>query len=52
MQVKDRSATTTGGWRFASFDASGKPVQIDEASCFGCHGAAKETDFVLTAFRE
>jgi len=52
VQVKDRSATATGGWRFASFDASGKPVQIDAASCFSCHATAKETDFVFTAFRE
>jgi hypothetical protein len=52
VQVKDRSAAATGGWRFAAFDPSGKPVKIDEASCFGCHGAAKETDSVFTAFRE
>jgi hypothetical protein len=27
-------------------------VQIDEASCFGCHSGTKDTDFVFTAFRE
>jgi hypothetical protein len=52
VQVKDRSATATGGWRFAAFDPSGKPVPIDEASCFACHAAAKERDFVFTEFRE
>ena len=52
VQVKDRRAAATGGWRFAAFDPSGKPVAIDETSCFGCHAAATQTDFVLTSFRE
>jgi hypothetical protein len=52
VQVKDRKATETGGWRFAAFDPSGKPVPIDEGTCFGCHSEAKDTDSVLTSFRE
>lgn len=52
VQVKDRRATATGGWRFAAFDPAGKPIAIDEGSCFGCHATAKQTDFVFTAFRE
>jgi hypothetical protein len=52
VQVKDRRATATGGWRFAAFDPAGRPVKVDEAACFGCHAAAKDRDFVLTAFRE
>jgi hypothetical protein len=52
VQVKDRSAAATGSWRFAAFDPSGKPVPIDEASCFGCHSRARDTDFVFTAVRE
>jgi hypothetical protein len=28
----------TGGWGFASFDGSGKPIQINPATdCRGCH---------------
>jgi hypothetical protein len=52
VQVKDRNATGTGGWRFAAFDPAGKPVAVDEASCFGCHATAAQSDFVFTAFRE
>jgi hypothetical protein len=52
VQVKDRRAAATGGWRFAAFDPAGKPIAIDEGSCFGCHAAAKERDFVFTDFRE
>ncbi len=52
VQVKDRRATATGGWRFAAFDPAGRPIAVDEASCFGCHASAKQADFVFTAFRE
>lgn len=52
VQVKDRKATETGGWRFAAFDAAGKPVPVDAAECFGCHARSPESDFVLTSFRE
>jgi len=52
LQVKDRRATTTGGWRFAAFDPEGRQIEVDEARCFSCHAHAKATDFVLTAYRE
>jgi len=52
VQVKDRRAAATGGWRFAAFDPAGKPIQIDEASCFRCHITAEERDFVFTDLRE
>lgn len=52
VQVKDRRAAETGGWRFAAFDAAGKPIAVDQAACFSCHRAAKDQDFVLTSFRE
>jgi hypothetical protein len=51
VQVKDRRATETGGWRFAAFDATGKPIPVDQAACFSCHAAAKDRDHVLTSFR-
>lgn len=52
LQVKDRRAAATGGWRFAAFDPDGKPVEVDEARCFSCHAHAKASDFVLTSYRE
>jgi hypothetical protein len=52
VQVKDRAAKGTGGWRFASFDPSGKPIAIDASSCSGCHAHALETDMVFTRYTE
>jgi hypothetical protein len=52
VQVKDRRATETGGWRFAAFDPAGKPIVVDQGTCFSCHQAAKEEGFVLTSYRE
>jgi hypothetical protein len=52
VQVKDRRAKDTGGWRFAAFDAAGKPIAVDQAACFSCHAAATATDHVLTSFRD
>jgi hypothetical protein len=50
MQVKDAKAKATSGWRFASFDPSGKPIAIDAASCAACHTQAAETDMVFTRY--
>jgi hypothetical protein len=52
VKAKDRAATATGGWRFAVYDAGGKPVAIDPANCYGCHSQAKATDFVFSRFSE
>jgi len=52
VQIKDRRATATGGWRFASFDPSGKPIPIDASSCHACHSQARDTDFVFTRYSE
>lgn len=52
VQVKDSRATATGGWRYAVYDPAGKPVQVDPASCVGCHQAAKDTDSVFARFIE
>lgn len=52
VQVKDSRATATGGWRYAVYDPAGKPVQVDPASCVGCHQAAKDTDSVFARFVE
>jgi Cytochrome P460 len=48
VQVKDARARATGGWRYASFDPSGKPRAIDAASCAACHAQAAATDMVFT----
>jgi hypothetical protein len=50
VQVKDRKAKETGGWRFASFDPSGKPISIDPSSCAACHASARATDMVFTRY--
>lgn len=52
VQVKDRRAVATGGWRFAAFDPAGRPIPVDEGACFSCHARAKDRDFVLTDLRE
>ncbi len=50
VQVKDSRAKATGGWRFASFDANGKPIRIDPGTCAGCHAGADSTDRVFTRY--
>jgi hypothetical protein len=50
VQWKDAKAKATGGWRFAAFDPSGKRIAVDQGTCFGCHAAAKDTDFVFATF--
>lgn len=52
VQVKDRRAKETGGWRFAAYDPAGKPIPVDPASCFSCHAGAADRDHVLTELRE
>jgi hypothetical protein len=50
VQAKAAGAKATGGWRFGSYDASGKPIAIDPGTCFACHTQAKDTDLVFTSF--
>ena len=52
VRVKDHTATSTGGWRFAVYDRKGEAVSIDPAQCMGCHAQAKDTDFVFARFTE
>jgi Cytochrome P460 len=51
FMVKDSTRyASTGGWGFAQFN-DGKPA--DEAvhkTCFGCHGPARDRDFVFTRY--
>jgi hypothetical protein len=52
FMVKDSTRyVSTGGWKYAQFD-DGKPL-VDAAtlqSCFDCHKAIKDRDFVFTRY--
>jgi len=51
VKTKDRTATATGGWRFAAFDPKGRPIAIDPVSdCHACHAGARKSDLVFTRF--
>jgi len=51
IMVKDsRKYPSSGGWGFAQFD-DGKPAaESVQASCVGCHSAAKARDFVFSRY--
>jgi hypothetical protein len=52
FMVKDsQKYAATGGWGYSSFDKNGKPT--DDAgmkSCFPCHQAIKDRDFIFTRY--
>jgi hypothetical protein len=52
FMVKDsKKYAATGGWGYSSFDKDGKPT--DEAAmktCFPCHQAVKNRDFIFTRY--
>jgi hypothetical protein len=52
FMVKDsKKYAATGGWGYSSFDKNGKPT--DEAAmktCFPCHQAVKDRDFIFTRY--
>jgi hypothetical protein len=52
FMVKDsKKYAGTGGWGYSSFDQNGKPT--DDAgmkSCFPCHQAVKDRDFIFTRY--
>jgi hypothetical protein len=52
FMVKDsKKYAATGGWGYSSFDKNGKPT--DDAgmkSCFPCHQAIKDRDFVFARY--
>ena len=52
FMVKDsKKYAATGGWGYSSFDKDGKPT--DEAAmktCFPCHQAIKDRDFIFTRY--
>ena len=52
FMVKDsKKYAATGGWGYSSFDQAGKPT--DEAAmktCFPCHQAIKDRDYIFTKY--
>lgn len=52
VRLKDARAKETGGWRFASFDPSGKRTAVDVGSCHACHAQASDSDHVYTRYAE
>jgi hypothetical protein len=51
IMVKDsRKYASSGGWGFAQFD-DGKPAaESVQATCLGCHSAARARDFVFSRY--
>ena len=52
FMVKDsKKYAATGGWGYSSFDKDGKPTnEAAMKTCFPCHQAIKERDFVFTRY--
>jgi hypothetical protein len=52
FMVKDsKKYAATGGWGYAQFDKDGKPAgEAPLKTCFPCHQAVKDHDFVFTHY--
>jgi hypothetical protein len=52
FMVKDsKKYAATGGWGYSSFDKNGKPTDDGGMkSCFPCHQAIKDRDFIFTRY--
>jgi len=52
FMVKDsKKYAATGGWGYSSFGKDGKPTDAASMqSCFPCHQAVKERDFIFTRY--
>lgn len=51
LMVKDsKKYAATGGWGFAQFDDGKAAGEAVVKTCFGCHGPAKDRDFVFTRY--
>jgi len=52
FMVKDsKTYAATGGWGYSSFDKDGKPSpESAMTSCFPCHQAVKDRDFIFTRY--
>ena len=54
FMVKDsKKYAATGGWGYAEFDKDGKPAADSVLNtCFACHAAIKERDYVFTRYAQ
>jgi hypothetical protein len=52
FMVKDsKKYGTTGGWGYSSFDQNLKPTDVKlMQSCFPCHQAVKDRDFIFSRY--
>jgi Cytochrome P460 len=51
MEKDSKKYAATGGWGYSDFDQDGKPApESDMVSCFPCHQAIKERDFIFTRY--
>ena len=51
MEKDSKKYAATGGWGYSSFDMNGKPTdETKMTSCFTCHQAVKDRDFVFTRY--
>ena len=52
FMVKDsKKYAATGGWGYSSFDQDGKPSpESAMSSCFSCHQAVSDRDFIFTRY--
>jgi len=52
FMVKDsKKYAATGGWGYSSFDKDGKPTdETAMKTCFPCHQAIKNRDFIFTRY--
>jgi len=52
FMVKDsKKYAATGGWGYSSFDKDGKPsAESAMKTCFPCHQAIKDRDFIFTRY--
>ena len=51
FMVKDsRRYASSGGWGFAQFNDGHPAAQAVQATCLGCHTAARDRDFVFSRY--
>ena len=55
MQYDDERYSTTGGWGYDTFVGDSPTERLDQdvaAACYGCHTAAKESNYVFSQYRQ
>lgn len=55
MQYDDERFSATGGWGYDTFVGDSTTERLDQdvvAACYGCHAAAKESNYVYSQYRQ